>query len=356
MKTLRYPICLLILFNCLSAFSQQTVPITLSGIIKGGYTGKVYLSFNEYRRAADTITAEVQDGHFTFKQHISLPVRAMIHLESPSHLPDFFIDQPNTTMDCTYQLNTYNSGKDTMRLLNLDTVRGSKMEAVRNDFLRSVNLKIDNSLEGIEQASLYFDKLQAFIQANPASKLSAHLLSKCDKLDYKQLLALYSLLDSGLYSSSEMKFLNSLMSSREKLNRGLLDPGTPVYDTTFLSDKDQPAHFSDLKGNCFLVVFWGSYCAPCRREIPELKELDRLYRDKGLTLVSISIEASKEKWQKALAEEKMPWAQWLDREAQLYNYYGLHGVPCLFLLDKDKKIIAWGQFKELRKKVEELMQ
>jgi thiol-disulfide isomerase/thioredoxin len=45
---------------------------------------------------------------------------------------------------------------------------------------------------------------------------------------------------------------------------------------------------SDYRGKVVLVNFWATWCAPCRKEIPDLIRMQRLYRNKGLRIVGIT--------------------------------------------------------------------
>ena len=82
----------------------------------------------------------------------------------------------------------------------------------------------------------------------------------------------------------------------------------------------------------YLVDFWASWCGPCRKEIPNLKKLYELYKDKGLQIVSVSIDQKEDAWKKALNEEKLPWPNGLDR-ADIATAYKVRFIPAIFLVD-----------------------
>jgi thiol-disulfide isomerase/thioredoxin len=48
------------------------------------------------------------------------------------------------------------------------------------------------------------------------------------------------------------------------------------------------------KGRVVLVNFWATWCVPCREEFPDLVRLEQKYRDRGLTVVGVSIDSAKD--------------------------------------------------------------
>jgi thiol-disulfide isomerase/thioredoxin len=70
-----------------------------------------------------------------------------------------------------------------------------------------------------------------------------------------------------------------------------------------IPDGDVASEIIDRDKPYNLVVFWASWCAPCRMEIPQIK---KLYENNGekLAIASISIDSDQPQWKKALAKEK----------------------------------------------------
>ena len=93
-----------------------------------------------------------------------------------------------------------------------------------------------------------------------------------------------------------------------------------------------------------LIDFYASWCGPCRRLIPVLKEIYATHNPTGkLQIVGISVDREIEKWHQALEEEQMPWIQLHDTHEAPYNpcdIYGISAIPTTLLIDRNGVIVA----------------
>jgi peroxiredoxin len=134
--------------------------------------------------------------------------------------------------------------------------------------------------------------------------------------------------------------------------------GKKVPDFTV---KDEAGKEYSLEALCenksyVLIDFWASWCNPCRKEIPNLKNLYTQYADRGFQIISLSIDQKKEEWQKALDEEKLAWPNFLDTEG-VSALYKVKFVPTMYLIDAQGKVVAENlRGEELAKKLSELFQ
>lgn len=110
------------------------------------------------------------------------------------------------------------------------------------------------------------------------------------------------------------------------------------------------------KGNYVLVDFWASWCGPCRREIPVIKEVYEQYHGRGLVVLGVAVWDKPEDSQEAIAELDIPWPQILDAQSLPTDIYGIDGIPHIILFAPDGTIAARGlRGDALKKRVSEAM-
>lgn len=119
-------------------------------------------------------------------------------------------------------------------------------------------------------------------------------------------------------------------------------------DFRYKDQLQQSFALNDLKGKkATLIVFWASWCGPCRAEIPELKKFYATYKNQGVNIISISTDRDINDWKKALEKEKMPWANLSNlpgNSKEINTKYNINAIPSMFLLDKDNKIVLADSF------------
>lgn len=111
-----------------------------------------------------------------------------------------------------------------------------------------------------------------------------------------------------------------------------------TYDgkTTKLSELMTPGHYT-------LVDFWASWCGPCRREIPVIKEIQKEWGPKGLDVIGVAVWDEPENTKKAMEELGIDWPVIIDAQTIPTDMYGILGIPCIILINPDGIIVSRDQ-------------
>ena len=98
---------------------------------------------------------------------------------------------------------------------------------------------------------------------------------------------------------------------------------------------------SDFRGKQpVLIIFSATWCTFCREEIPHFKSIHAAYAKKGLEIVNIDIQESKEKVAKFTAKYGLPYRVLLDEDGVVGGIYDIRGVPSMVLVDPNGNILC----------------
>jgi len=87
-----------------------------------------------------------------------------------------------------------------------------------------------------------------------------------------------------------------------------IENGTMIApDFTLSTPEGNPIALSSLKGKVVLIDFWASWCGPCRNENPNLVKLYKKYKDKGFTILSVSLDDDEAAWINAIKTDGLIW-------------------------------------------------
>jgi peroxiredoxin len=115
----------------------------------------------------------------------------------------------------------------------------------------------------------------------------------------------------------------------------------PEFEMTDLTGN--PVKLSKIKSEYTLVLFWASWCPHCAETLPDIHDIYVKNEKSKLEIIAISLDKEKAEWEKAVKELGFTWINccdlksWDSPSAIDYNVYA---TPSMFLLDKNKKIVA----------------
>lgn len=115
----------------------------------------------------------------------------------------------------------------------------------------------------------------------------------------------------------------------EGVRAGLRAPDFQVVDI-----EGAPVQLSDLRGKVVLLNFWGTWCGPCRREMPELQAAYERYADDGLVIVALAVRDEAELVRAFREEFGLTFTLALDEEERISSTYKVPGQPSTFIIDQ----------------------
>jgi peroxiredoxin len=197
----------------------------------------------------------------------------------------------------------------------------------------------DSAMEGFfslqKSTKQYVKHLIDSIGPNPVSHLATSMLSVDEDFGYLDSLAnRFEKEKPGAAYTEKMK---SYLEVPRKLAIGKKAPDFSQPDPT-----GKPVSLSQFKGQWVLLDFWASWCKPCRAENPTLKKAFQNYKDKGFTILSVSIDTNKDAWLKAIVTDKMFWAHASDltEDNAAARPYFVRSIPSSFLINPEGRIAA----------------
>ncbi|MDB4767527.1 AhpC/TSA family protein [Flavobacteriaceae bacterium] len=119
--------------------------------------------------------------------------------------------------------------------------------------------------------------------------------------------------------------------------------GSKAIDFSGPNPNGEILSLATLKGKVTIIDFWAAWCKPCRAENPNVVAVYNEYHEKGLEIISISLDKNKEDWVAAIAADQMNWhhisslAYFNDPIAKQYN---INAIPATFILDENGIIVA----------------
>jgi peroxiredoxin len=96
---------------------------------------------------------------------------------------------------------------------------------------------------------------------------------------------------------------------------------------------------ANFGGKVLILNFWATWCPPCIEETPSLNTLSKLYRDKGVVVLGISIDKNEQKYKKFLDRFDIQFPMTRDPDHKLADDYGTYQFPETYIIDKNGKVV-----------------
>lgn len=111
--------------------------------------------------------------------------------------------------------------------------------------------------------------------------------------------------------------------------------GDLAFNFTVPTDQDENIDLADLRGDIVILNFWGTWCGPCRREMPELQQIYETYGDQGVRILAVAARDTMQDIRDFREEFDLTFTLALDEDESISDRYGIPGRPSTFILDQD---------------------
>jgi thiol-disulfide isomerase/thioredoxin len=136
------------------------------------------------------------------------------------------------------------------------------------------------------------------------------------------------------------EFKDELRKQVERIRPNLI--GEKAHDLIMDSYKGIFVSLYDIEKDFTILYFWEPDCGHCAEATPKLKAYYDKARNSGVEVFAVCTTADREKWEKYIAENKLDWINGWDpeRKTNFGYYYNVESTPLIYILDRNKTIIA----------------
>ncbi|SEW51774.1 TlpA disulfide reductase family protein [Chitinophaga arvensicola] len=326
---------------------------------------RIYLVYQvEDKQITDS--ARVEKGRFIFKHQLAYPVYAALYLNKNPYINKL---APHETVDYARlylePAHIKVSASDSLKNIRIS---GSPI----NDKFHELQQMLKPNDEQFTALRLEFEALpeaqqkdkavyNAFVEREKAILHQSFLIhldfAKKNPDSYLSVISLAHIAAQPGITAAAREAYDRLSPRLKKapLAQGILvsleaqtntQTGKVAVDFSQPSAKDGTTiRLSDFRGKYVLLDFWASWCGPCRQENPNVVKAYQQYKDKGFTVLGVSLDMPGQKgaWLKAIESDQLHWPQVSDLkgwENSAAKIYGIRSIPANFLIGPDGKILA----------------
>ncbi|PUZ21531.1 Peroxiredoxin [Chitinophaga costaii] len=358
----------------LPAMAQQQPNFTLKGTLTNmphAYT-KLYLLYDSTFVPKQADSAVVQDGKFQFSGYIPAAMNVSIVAQkvaqnagisvNASERMIFMLGKGNTSLTANGSLGQFTlSGPGAKANQDYHTAIAATL--LVTDSIKKITEQPDYKTNRALQTTVMYrisnlfkpmnDEMIAFVKSHPASPASPAMVYGIASSPFTTTQLTDTLL--ALLPAASLPTVKNAVATiytkhaqeqaEKEAAASKTAPGTPAIDFTLNDIDGHPVSLDSYKGQYVLIDFWASWCGPCRAENPTVRKAFESFKDKGFTVLGVSLDVAsqKDKWMQAVEKDGLPWKQVSDGKgwnSDVAALYGVKSIPQNFLISPDGKIIA----------------
>ncbi len=344
--------------SCNSKPEGYSINGTLTGDVADGTA--VYLKKSgENNRLVEVDTAEVKGGTFVFEGQQNQPEMHYIFIDQLGGYAATVLE--NGDIEFTAHKDSLGLAKSTGTPQNeflYDFQKNSREVSqqamnIQKDLKAASNSRdtvLINSLkEELNDLRGEYEEFElGYIKDNPNALISALLIDRAINTrtsTTEELQTLFNGLSAEIKETEAAKKVKKTLDELKKReeNSKNTSVGAVAPDFSAPSPSGKLLALNDVKGKATLIDFWAAWCRPCRAENPNVVKVYDKYKEKGLSIIGVSLDKTAEAWKKAIDDDGLEWhhvsniAYFDDAIAKLYN---VDAIPATFLLDENGVIVA----------------
>lgn len=331
----------------------ETESTTIKGTIQGIKAGRLYMLARVGEKQTDTLGyCNFKKGKFNLKANLTEPMVTMLVVEGYeggftliaepgaaykarlSNGDDFYIK--GGVLNESYRAHMATS--DSLRTIISELQERYKKLREERKFRSASQL---NDTLRQEQNKLK-EFTSTFLKNNDNIILAYTMLSNIEmrEIGFRESKEIYESMGEGAKGTHYGAIIKERVLRLEKTAGGAVAP-----DFTLPDINGNPITMSSVKGKIKIIDFWASWCGPCRMNNPALRKIYEEFHDKGLEIIGVSLDEKKANWQKAIEKDGLEWKNvsslkgW---DCEVVRLYNVTGVPSLFILNENNRIIATG--------------
>ena len=331
MKT-RSLLCLAVSFIIgLNSCKQESC--TVKGTVQGVKDGAELVLQDDWNKCKVISTTTVKQGTFEFHPRFPAPTHVYLYATNPEdvyanpydggQLKDFFLEPGTIFVDVRAEDEIDMCKGATGTVLNdafhkIMTADPAAREALWEEAIRDEQ----TNLLALVHADDYSDDLSR------ASEIIDCLSPNLAKAYKKYIASLKKRLVRRAEAAERRKI--ALEEEVSLVGEHYMDMEYPDTDNT-------PVRLSAVVENpqnrYVILDFWATWCGPCVKSIPGLREVYAKYHDKGLEIYSISQDSQAKEWKSFVQKNEMSWINVLASDGKANKDYGIEFIPRVFLID-----------------------
>ena len=333
-----------------SAADGYTIEGTLEGDVADATA--VYLRKSDAKlQPVDADSTTLKNGTFRFSGEIAEPRLYYIFIEGSRGAIPLILEEGEVTVRAhadslnaavvagTPQNETYAAFLDQSRSLasRAQAINGEMRAAMQARDTANMNSLRDEYFE-LQQEGKEFEK--EFVAGHPDAMISALVVNRMvqsQSVPVAEAEKLYQGLSERMRQTELGQGIGETLNS---IKRTAIGSKAPEFSAP--TPSGEQLALSEVLGKVTLVDFWAAWCRPCRAENPNVVRVYQKYKDKGLSILGVSLDRNADDWKKAIEDDGLDWhhvsnVRYFDEIAELYN---VTGIPASFILDENGVIVA----------------